>query len=462
MDNKDIFSMESEMGGTQKPPRMVPKWLYPTIAVFLIIAMLVSGIFIGLNINNVSMSTKNMSKDMPLLEEIYSYIDKYYYKDIDWNQLQEQAASGMAALDKFSGLGYSEGVATPKMGISFIYSAFNEATVRFIDIASPAKAAMGTEVITQVDYDTKIVTVAIVANGSKSMKIERGDKLIAIKNNATNGNYIFAEYLGSDKLSAYLNTALINNLVFEKTDGKFMEVTVGRDFFDSQIGEYKNLGNNVGYISLYEFDYYKLDQIFDLFKQFAYDDNANKLILDLNYNGGGDARVLQEISSFLIPYVNKAKTELIKIDGKGNNPSYYCVDSNRSGITNNYLGNVKTDFELALLVNGNSASASEALTGVVMAYNPSAFIVGTPTYGKGVSQSVFSVGNGKYLLSIVTGYFYIPSYDANNKLIWTTHHEKPIVPKDYNFNNDNSGKYGILNPDISKEADIKYAMELLK
>src|SRR5699024_7797618 len=62
---------------------------------------------------------------------------------------------------------------------------------------------------------------------------------------------------------------------------------------------------------------------------------------------------------------------------------------------------------LAVLVNGNSASASEIFSGAIQDYGIGT-IVGTTTYGKGVVQQLIGLGDGTYLKLTIAEY-YTPS-----------------------------------------------------
>ena len=67
----------------------------------------------------------------------------------------------------------------------------------------------------------------------------------------------------------------------------------------------------------------------------------------------------------------------------------------------------QVDVPIILLVNGESASASEVLTGALKD-NSWATVVGTKTFGKGIAQGIFDLPDGS-ALKLTTAYYYVPS-----------------------------------------------------
>ena len=113
--------------------------------------------------------------------------------------------------------------------------------------------------------------------------------------------------------------------------------------------EYELLDNHAGYISLSSFEEVSSEQ----FKS-AVDDLASKgmdkLIIDLRNNGGGVVQAAKDIADYLLP---DGKT-IVSFKGKGIDDSVYTSDDGH-----------EVDVPIILLVNGESASASEVLTGAL-------------------------------------------------------------------------------------------------
>ena len=77
-------------------------------------------------------------------------------------------------------------------------------------------------------------------------------------------------------------------------------------------------------------------------------------------------------------------------------------------------GSALTDLPLVVLVDGNSASASEILAGALKE-NKRATVVGTTTYGKGTVQSVHSLSDGSGLAVTISRYYPPSGTDINHK-----------------------------------------------
>ena len=106
-----------------------------------------------------------------------------------------------------------------------------------------------------------------------------------------------------------------------------------------------------------------------------------KLIVDLRNNGGGVVQAAKEIADYLLP---DGKT-IVSFKGKGIDDSTYSSDDGH-----------EVDVPIILLVNGESASASEVLTGALKDNNW-ATIVGEKTFGKGIAQGIFNLPDGSGL-----------------------------------------------------------------
>lgn len=140
--------------------------------------------------------------------------------------------------------------------------------------------------------------------------------------------------------------------------------------------EYKLMDNQVGYIRILEFtsnsSKYFEEAITALQKQ-----KIKSLVLDLRDNPGGDIESVLRISEWLVP----KNTTLITVKYRVGEDSYRS-ERNPIGIP------------LAVIINGNSASGSEMLAGIVKD-NKAGTVIGTKSYGKGVAQSIYDLKGGE-------------------------------------------------------------------
>lgn len=186
-------------------------------------------------------------------------------------------------------------------------------------------------------------------------------------------------------------------LVIER-DGKNIDFEIERAKIETNPITSKMLEKDIGYLNLPSFDKdvsKKLkEKIDDLTAK-----GAKSLILDLRNNGGGMVDECEEITDL---FLDKDKTIMTTKDKKGN-------------VEKSVTKNKKTyDLPLVILVNENTASASEILTGALKDNNRIK-VIGTKTYGKGVIQSVFNLSDGSGLKITTAEYFTPNGIEINKK-----------------------------------------------
>lgn len=165
----------------------------------------------------------------------------------------------------------------------------------------------------------------------------------------------------------------------------------------------KMLENATGYIKLEEFDGVSTQQFSSAINDLK-DLQMKKLIIDIRDNPGGRLDVVCDILDL---FVEKDKLLVYTEDKNGKCEEEYSK-----------YGASVTDIPICILVNGNSASASEVFSGVMKDYGL-AEIVGSQTFGKGIVQKIFDLGDGSAIKLTVSKY-YLP----NGENI----HEKGIIP----------------------------------
>ena len=112
-----------------------------------------------------------------------------------------------------------------------------------------------------------------------------------------------------------------------------------------------------------------------------------KLIIDLRNNGGGLVDVTCTILDYLLPEGLIVYTE----DKNGERDEIFSDENCFKG-------------QMAVLVNGNSASASEIFAGAVKDYGVGT-LIGTQTFGKGIVQSLFPLSDGSAVKITVSRYY---------------------------------------------------------
>ena len=160
--------------------------------------------------------------------------------------------------------------------------------------------------------------------------------------------------------------------------------------------ESRKLENNIGYIQITSFD----EDTANGFRT-EYENLKNQgiasLIIDLRNNGGGLVDATLEIADYIVP---KGKELLI------------TVDKEQKEEIEKAEQDVLIDMPIVVLINENSASASEILAGALKDLDE-ATIVGTKSYGKGVIQQFITLRNGSGL-KITTHEYYTPNRNKIN------------------------------------------------
>lgn len=191
----------------------------------------------------------------------------------------------------------------------------------------------------------------------------------------------------ADLLRGAPGSSVILNI--QRGDQK-LSVTMKREIIQTVDVTDKLLDNHIGYIKLASFGANTSNEFKQaMLKQIK--EGATSLILDLRDNLGG----------FLESAVGVAD-QLVK---KG--PIIYEEQQGKTVETIEASGQANTDIPIVVLVNGDTASASEALTGILQD-TKRATVIGTTTYGKGIAQQIMNLGDGKAMkLSVV--YYLTPS-----------------------------------------------------
>lgn len=179
-------------------------------------------------------------------------------------------------------------------------------------------------------------------------------------------------------------------------DGKMFDKKITRREIKMQSISSKILDKNIGYIKITGFEE-DTDKDFEKALNSLLDKNIKGLIIDVRDNGGGYLDVVKNIADRLL---GKSVIVYTK-DNKGNKKYLKSSDAE------------KVDIPIVILTNGNSASASEILTGAIVD-NKAGISIGTTTYGKGLVQSVVQLGDGTGY-KLTTAQYFTPNGNYINK-----------------------------------------------
>lgn len=185
--------------------------------------------------------------------------------------------------------------------------------------------------------------------------------------------------------------------VFRENEEESREISV--DVTDVELPSVfgEMLDKKTGYIQITQFTGVTPQQYKDMFAELK-DKGMERLVIDLRDNPGGLLTSVCDILREILPEGLIVYTE----DKYGNREEETCDGKN------------KLDMPLAVLVNENSASASEIFAGAVQDHGVGT-IVGTTTYGKGVVQELRQLSDGSAVKLTVSNY-YTPNGNSINKV----------------------------------------------
>lgn len=167
----------------------------------------------------------------------------------------------------------------------------------------------------------------------------------------------------------------------------YLYITVERRKVESPTVEYEMLDDETGYIQITEFDDVTVDQFADALATVK-GSGMKGLIIDLRANPGGNLTAVVDIARMILPKGMIVYTE----DKEGRRMEYTCD------------GARQLDVPLVVLIDMNSASASEILAGAVKDYGIGT-LVGTTTFGKGIVQQVLPFTDGSAVKLTISSYF---------------------------------------------------------
>ena len=175
--------------------------------------------------------------------------------------------------------------------------------------------------------------------------------------------------------------------VLRGEEAEEITVTATRDTVEAQTVEYEMLEDQIGYLSVTEFDSVTYDQYKEALDALT-QQGMEGLVVDLRNNPGGNLNTVCDMLDLVLPEGTIVYTE----DKDGNRETATSDDEHQ------------IDVPMAVLVNGNSASASEIYAGAIQDYGIGT-IVGTQTYGKGVVQQIFDLGDGTSVKLTIAEYY---------------------------------------------------------
>ena len=333
------------------------------------------------NGNVLSLFLKRNSKlDYKKIEEktsvLQNIIDRYFLFDEDMTKVEDGIYAGM-----MNGLGDPYTVYYTKEE----YKALNEDT---------EGKYSGIGAVVSQNPNTKIITIVKIFENSPANDagLQVGDIIYKIDGEEVAGTDM--DILVKTKIRGEEGTSF-KMTVLRGDERKEVELDLTRRSIEVETVAGKMLDNNIGYIAVSQFDAVTSEQFKSNIESLQ-SQGMTKLIVDLRGNPGGLLDQVVDMLDYILPDGLVLYTE----DKYGKREEYYSDGSHELKIP------------MVVLVNENSASASEVFTATFRDFEWGT-VVGKTTFGKGIVQNVLPLGDGT-AVKITTQHYYPPSgYDLH-------------------------------------------------
>ena len=348
------------------------------------------------------------------LAELIDVAEESFYQDTDREKMVEYAAKGlMAALDD---------------PYSFYYSPKEWQDMWEDDEGNYT----GIGVLITANYETQLCIISRVFKGSpaEAVGVQRGDQLYRVGDDL----YVTADNLNEavDIMRGEPGTDV--DVTFLR-NGEEITFTITREMVNVNQVESKMLNDEVGYIALYQFAG-EAEKEFEKALNGLVKEGAKGIIMDLRDNPGGWVEQARYIADLFLD--RGELCYLVYKDGKEDHTEYLTW-------------NGKTDVKLVVLINENSASSSEILTGALQD-RADATVVGTVSFGKGIVQAVAPVGKNGAGFQMTIASYYTPNGNAVHK-VGITPDVECVIPEGDN------GMYDFA--DLENDVQLKKALDVM-
>lgn len=248
----------------------------------------------------------------------------------------------------------------------------------------------------QQDPDTMVITIVrpIKHSPAEEAGLHRDDILVEVDGEDITGqdlNLVVSKVRGPEG-------STVNIGVVRQGESDILHFDIVRAEVISESVESEMMDNNIGYIHISEFADHTDTQFVESYDELLAD-GMESMILDLRTNGGGYVDTAVGVAQRLV----KEGTIVSLKDRDGKGYSYEDEGDDK------YI-----DIPCVVLVDGNTASASEILTAALKDYGI-ATIIGTKTFGKGIVQDVIPLSDGSGL-KITNSKYYSPNGENIHKI----------------------------------------------
>ncbi len=304
------------------------------------------------------------------LETLDTYIDLYYYKDdVDGEDLENGAYKGMM-----------DAVGDP-------YTCYYtpEEVEELFEQTAGVYYGIGAYVSLDETGLYPMITSPIAGSPAEEVDLRPGDIIYEVNGESTYGMDLDS-VVG---LIKGVEGTTVDLTIVRSSENDYIYVTVERRRVEAPSINSEMFDNGQAYIQITEFNETTVEQFADALDT-AEASGMKGLILDLRANPGGSLTSVVRIARMLLPKGLIVYTE----DKYGQRDEYSCDGKNEFKLP------------MVVLVDGNSASASEVLAGAIKDYEIGT-LVGTTTFGKGIVQQIIEMKDGS-AIKVTTSSYYSP------------------------------------------------------
>lgn len=301
-------------------------------------------------------------------EEIYNTIDEYYLNGIDNDKMKDGIYKGMV----------------DSLGDPYTVYYNSEEYKQFTSSSSGTYSGIGVAVSQNVTTGAITIVKTFKKGSGEKEGMKPGDVIYKVEGKKIEGlelSKVVSMIKGEE--GTFVKVTVLR-------DGKEIEFNLERKKLEVDTVNYRmedRSGKKIGYISVSEFDEVTASQFKSAISELS-KEGMEGLVIDLRDNPGGLLDVTCEMLDRMI------KKGLL----------VYTVDKNGKRVDEDATDSDSFDKPVAILVNGNSASASEVFSGAMKDYK-AATLVGTRTFGKGIVQSIVPFGDGTAMKVTVSKYY---------------------------------------------------------
>lgn len=301
---------------------------------------------------------------------ISQIIDSVYMGEIDEQKLEDSMYAGLMA------------------GLEDPYSRYYSREECEEEDRSNAGEYEGLGVVLGQMKDTGEVVIVQCYDGGSAAEagVQAGDILYAVDGESVEGKEL-SEI--SDAIQEKEEKDVVLTLGRSQADGseQRMDITVTKGPVEMNYVSGEMLGDGIGYLAITQFTGVTSEQFQETYQSLK-DQGMERLIIDLRDNPGGLLDAVCETLRQILP-----EGMIVYMEDKAGNREEYTCD-----------GEIPIDIPLVVLVNENSASASEIFAGAVKDHGVGT-LVGTTTFGKGIVQTYYRLGDGSEIKLTTAKYF---------------------------------------------------------